>query len=196
MKKITLRLAVYLLVVMLNVTPAFAFDKEMPSFVESTIMKDYSARADSIIADSTKVKDSLIIIQKEHAFKFNSFNKDFAIIPFMFVPKEPETWRKCIIRVLSNPGYFFLQDLEPSVDEMPCNGIIALSFKDVNSDGNKEIITLYDFSTSGNTTMPPEAIVYTYNVKEKKFVFDEPLTQKAGSKKVRNMKDVLNNLKR
>lgn len=178
---------------------SFAFNKNMPSSVIKEILIDYSTKAASVVANSKKESDLIIEVQEDQAFKFNVLNKKFEIIPFTYLPNQPESTRKCVVRILYMPDHRVLQDLEPSFndnDELPCNGVIALSFKDVNSDKANEIIALYDFSTSGNKSMEPEVAVYTYNSVSKKFILNQALSFKAAGKRVRNMKDALKNLKR
>ncbi len=178
---------------------SFAFDKNLPSSVIDQIYKDYSTKTAYIVAGSKKESDLIIEIQNDQTFKFRVFKKEYAIVPFTYVPIEPGRSRKCVIRILTIPKYCFLQDLCEFMDdddELPCNGIVALSFKDINSDKANDIIALYDFFISGNKSIEPEVAVYVYKPSSKKFVFNQTLSFKATGIGVRNMKDALNNLKR
>jgi len=169
-------------------------DKGLPPAVSNQIKSDYSTKAATIVADSTKKENLTLTIQTNQTFQFKTFNKEFAVLPFTYLPNEPEKWRKCMIRVFAMPGYLFLQDLEATSEDIPCNGVLSLSFKDVTSDGNGEIIALFDSTTSGNKSIDPEVAVYLYDPTSQKFISDEMLSNKAVSKRVTTMKDVLQNL--
>jgi hypothetical protein len=99
-----------------------------------------------------------------------------------------------MIRILSMPGFIFLQDLEATVYDTPCNGVTALSFKDLTSDGNDEIIAIFDATTPGNKFIEPDVAVYAYEPASERFTLNQKLSNKAVVKKIRTMKDVLRNL--
>lgn len=184
--------------------PSFALDKNMPASAIKQIYKDYSTKAAYNVADSTDESDLILEVQNQQIFKFSVLNKEFAIIPFTYLPNEnePGSSRKCVIRILTIPGYYFLQDLDLNSfifddddDSIPCNGVMALSFKDVNSDKAKDIIALFDFTTSGNKSMELEVAVFVYVPTSQKFVYNNTLSMKAAGYRIRNMKDALKNLK-
>jgi len=178
-------------------TPAYASslipEKDLPASVIVHIRSDYLDRAETMATDSTK-DNSIIVIQNSQSFRFVTFGREFGVLPFTYLPQKPESWRKCMIRVLVMPGYHFLQDLETGADDTPCNGVMALSFKDVTSDGNGEIIAIFDATTSGNKSIEPDVAVYVYEPASQRFTLNGELSNKATSKSIKSMKDVLRNL--
>lgn len=167
--------------------------KKLPPSVVDKLISDYKYKSESTAGMTS------LYYQVDQTYKFTINNSEFVVLPFTYIPNELGSWKKCVIRVLAMPGFIFKQDLDygnDNIDEIPCDGILAFSFKDVNSDKVNEIIAIYDFSTSGNKSMEPEVAVYTYNSVSNKFILNQALSFKAAGKRVRNMKDALKNLKR
>ncbi len=177
-----------------HATSGYSMEKELPDFVSEKIETDYQNKA------QTNMGVSYIFIQSSQILTFKTLDQTYKVVPFTYMPNDTSgESRKCLIRIYKMPGFHILQDLEPSLndnDELPCNGVLSISFKDVNSDKANDIIALYDFTTSGNKSLEPEAVVYVYEPASQKFIFNQALSIKAASSRIRNMKDVLGNLKK
>lgn len=173
------------------VCSANASNISIPQKVIDKIKLDYSMKSEFTAGLSS------ISIQYEQILKFKTLNKVFEVVPFTYIPNKDGVWQKCVIRILAMPNFLFLQDLEiynENKDELPCNGVLAFSFKDVNSDNVKDIIVLLDYSTPGNKSIEPDAFIYVYEPASQRFFLNKQLSLKATNKSVRNMKDVLKNL--